>query len=207
MKRFSEMRGSARWAVIGSVALAVAFGLLVCAGVVLDRRGADDVIKGQQAFDKSMESVRRGRDIFSSTDELDGTKTYGIAVVATKGDGRLMIGCSSLKDLFVCIDFHSIVEPNGQGRSDIRLRLDGRPPVREWWGESGDYTTVFAPDPQKLIRDLRAARTLMFEHARFQGGREVATFDLTDIKTGLLKLVAACGAGISLKSRPEHGSP
>jgi hypothetical protein len=47
----------------------------------------------------------------------------------------------------------------------------------------------------------------MFEHARFQGGRDVATFDLIDIKTGLLKLVAACGAGISLKSSPEHGSP
>ncbi len=160
MKSFSEMRGNARWAVIGSVALAVAFGLLVW----FSQSAADEAIKTRQAFDKSkadtdkaMEDVRRdlfgGRDIYSTTDEMDGTKTYWIAVEATKGDGTLMIRCSSLKDVDASVHFDSIVESNGYGRCDIRLRLDGRRPVREWWGESSNYKAVFAPNPQKLIRD------------------------------------------------------
>ncbi len=89
------------------------------------------------------------------------------------------------------------------GETPIRLRIDSAPPFTQSWTESTDYRSAFAPQPIALLRRLAHRKRLLVEFRLFQGGAQVADFDLGGPRFGSSRCRVDVPMEMALRRRPS----
>jgi hypothetical protein len=107
---------------------------------------------------------------------------------------RLEISCKS-HHVEVSIHTSSLpAGPEGNGKYNVRLRLDDGQPFTQFWDQSTGQDSLSAPHPWDLARMLAAAKRLGFEFMPL-GYPPVATwFDLNGLDGEFGKVTNACGS-------------
>jgi hypothetical protein len=99
-------------------------------------------------------------------------------------------------DLYIVWGMPAHVE-SGDSRT-LRIRIDNETAETDYWGESTDNNSLFAPDAALFMNRLATARTVRIEFTPFQSVPQVATFDARGFSGPLQTLrKAGCDAAIT----------
>lgn len=140
-----------------------------------------------------------GWQVSSETSAIDGQKTVGLYLEATKDVAGtsgipvkpvLYIRCQK-GTLDTYIDTHSFLGLDKT--SFVRYRFDGGALSTETLSVSTDNTALFFGRPASFITEAQKHTSLAFEFTPYQSGPQETTFDLTGLNTALEAMVGSCG--------------
>jgi len=84
------------------------------------------------------------------------------------------------------------VEYGEYNKARIRLRIDDKKPVTQYWSESTDGEAAFATGAIKLLKDLRDAKTLTVEFIPFNSSPAILKFDVSGFAPHLDEIAKTC---------------
>ncbi|WP_435641759.1 type VI secretion system-associated protein TagO [Micavibrio aeruginosavorus] len=78
------------------------------------------------------------------------------------------------------------------GKASIRVRIDDKTANSQYWNESTNSESVFAPNPISLLRQMKDAQTLKIEFNPFNANLATAEFDLRGLTPHLEDVAKTC---------------
>lgn len=132
---------------------------------------------------------------------MDDTKTVVALLQSSEGAGPfgrkpgLILRCQS-RQFEAYISWNDYLGSDGghnSGTKEVTARFDAATPVSAMWFTSTDSTSTFAPAPQTLFKQIRAAGRLVAQVTPYNSGPVTAVFDLAGVEAATEVLRAECG--------------
>jgi len=152
------------------------------------------------------------------TDEvspMDGSRSVALllpaeqsipGVIGTAVVPKLVIRCrGGQTDVFVATQTVLPIDWEDAGKFPVRLRFDDEAPFSESWSPSTGNDSLFAPDPERMARELAASKQLAFEFAPADSLPVATWFDLTGLQAQLNQAKGGCPGWEGQTSTPAVG--
>lgn len=105
----------------------------------------------------------------------------------------MAIRCAErVMDLYVMT--HSAASFEGtSNQHTVHLAFDGGAAETEKWDHSVDHEALFAPDSDRLVRQIATAKTMTFAFTPFNAAPVFVHFNVSGLETHLTKAARTCG--------------